>query len=185
MIKFALAAVWICVATLGAVVFAFQSAGAKVDTTVDTGPSMMGGLDYVKTEVMSVPIIRQGEVIGYFLSRLVYTVDPEDMKKLTVPADALITDAVYSYIYSSPEVDFTRTDRLDLDAFRAQMREAINARVKHDLIQDVLVEQVDYLTKAEIRDNAVKRRKKETPRPAPEPAAEGHAPAAEGHAPAH
>ncbi|MBX3566834.1 MAG: hypothetical protein KF914_02165 [Rhizobiaceae bacterium] len=181
MIKFILAAIWICVATLGAVVFAFQSAGAKVDAPSATEPSMMGGLDYVKTEVISVPLIREGEVAGYFLSRLVYTVNPEEMKKLTVPANAIITDSVYSYIYSSPEVDFSRTDRLDLDAFRTHMRKAINERVKYDLVQDVLVEQVDYLTKAEIRDNAIKRRSKAPKaQKKPEPAAEG------GHAaPAH
>ena len=177
MIKFALAAIWICVATLGAVVFAFQSAGAKVDTATASEPSMMGGLDYVKTEVISVPLIRNGDVAGYFLSRLVYTVRPEEMKKLTVPANALITDSVYSYIYSSPEIDFSRTDRLDLDAFRTHMRDAINARVKYNLVQDVLIEQVDYLTKAEIRDNAIKRRRKEPKgEKKPEPEA-GHAPA--------
>jgi len=164
-IKFVLGAIWICVATLGAVIFAFQAAGAKVEAPSLSEPTMLGGLDYVKTEVISVPLIRGGEVAGYFLSRLVYTVRPEEMKKLTVPAGAVITDSVYSYIYSSPEIDFSRTDRLDLDAFRTHMRDAINARVKHDLVQDVLIEQVDYLTKAEIRDNAIKRRRKE-PKPA-------------------
>ena len=160
MIKLIVVGVWICAATIGAVFFAFQSAGSKAEAGAkeEANPTMMGGLDYVKTEVMSVPLIRDGEVQGYFLSRLVYTVNPVEMKKLTVPAQAVITDAVYSYVYSSPEVDFTRTDRLDLDAFRTNMRDTINSRVQHDLVKDVLIEQVEYLTKAEIRDNAVKRR---------------------------
>jgi hypothetical protein len=175
-IKLVGVALWICAATLGAVFYSFQSAGAKAEAEAEaeTNPSMMGGLDYVKTDVMSVPLIRGGEVVGYFLSRLVYTVNPEEMKKLTVPAEALITDVVYSYVYSSPEVDFSRTDRLDLDAFRTKLRETINARVKQDLVQDILVEQVDYLTKAEIRDNAVKRRKVVNEKKAkPAPAAHG------------
>jgi flagellar basal body-associated protein FliL len=161
LIKLIAVGVWICAATLGAVFFAFQSAGtsAEAEAKQEASPTMMGGLDYVKTEVMSVPLIQEGEVQGYFLSRLVYTVNPEEMKKLTVPAQAIITDAVYSYVYSSPEVDFTRADRLDVDAFRNNLRERINAQVQHDLVKDVLIEQVDYLTKAEIRDNAIKRRK--------------------------
>lgn len=161
MIKLIVVGVWICAATIGAVFFAFQSAGSKADAAAkeEANPTMLGGLDYVKTEVMSVPLIRDGAVQGYFLSRLVYTVDPEEMKKLTVPAQAVITDAVYSYVYTSPDVDFTRTDRFDVDAFRNNMRETINSRVQHALIKDVLIEQVDYLTKAEIRDNAIKRRK--------------------------
>jgi hypothetical protein len=119
-----------------------------------------------------VPLVRDGEVQGYFLSRLVYTVNPEEMKRLTVPAQAVITDAVYSYVYSSPDVDFTRIDRLDVDAFRNNMRDTINARVRHDLVKDVLIEQVDYLTKAEIRDNAIKRRKVVAERNARKAAAE-------------
>lgn len=160
MIKFVGAAVWICLATLAAVFFAFQTAGAKPETVAETAESMMGGLDYVKTDVISVPLIRQSVVQGYFLARLVYTVHPAEMKKLTIPAEALITDVVYSYVYSDPKLDFTKSDTLDLEAFRNGVRKTINERVKYELVQDVLIEQVDYLTKDEIRDNATKRHKK-------------------------
>lgn len=158
-IKFILAAVWICAATLGAVFYAFQAAGAKSAEEAAGVPSMMGGLDYVKTDVISVPLVRDGAVEGYFLARLVYTVDPAEMGKLTVPAEALITDVVYTFIYSSPALDFRRAKTLDLDTFRAGIRDGINKRVSYDLVKDVLVEQVDYLTKDEIRANVMKRRK--------------------------
>lgn len=157
MIKFVAAAIWICAATLGAVFFAFQS-GEKSAQAATAEPTVMGGLDYVKTEVISVPMIRDASVEGYFLSRLVYTVDPKDMKKLVIPADALITDVVYSYVYGSPQLDFSKTDKLDLDAFRAGIRKAINDKVGQDLVKDVMIEQIDYLTKADIRANTAKRR---------------------------
>lgn len=180
MIKFIGAAVWICVATLAAVYFSFQMSGAKAETPEEQAKSMMGGLDYVKTEVMSVPLIHEGAVSGYFLARLVYTVDPKEMKKLTVPADSIITDVVYSYVYSDPKLDFTKVANLDLDAFRNGVRESINARVKQDLVKDVLVEQIDYLTKDEIRDAALQRRAAPTGKNAPaKPTGEGH------EAPAH
>jgi hypothetical protein len=183
-IKFVLAAVWICAATLGAVFYSFQSAGAKSDAAAAAPASLMGGLDYVKTDVISVPLIRNGSVQGYFLARLVYTVDPAEMRKLTVPADALITDVVYSFIYSTPILDFTKKPVLDLEAFRVGVRDGINKRVKQDLVEEVMIEQVDYLTKDEIRDNAVKRRKQATDK------ADGHAGIAQGEgeneaAPAH
>lgn len=159
MIKFVLAAVWICAATLGAVFYSFQSAAVKPADEAAGPPTIMGGLDYVKTDIISVPLVRDGAVEGYFLSRLVYTVDPAEMRKLTVPAQALITDVVYSFIYSSPALDFRRAKTLDLDTFRNGIRDGINKRVDQDLVKDVLVEQVDYLTKDEIRANAMKRRK--------------------------
>jgi hypothetical protein len=179
MIKFVVAAIWLCAATVGAVVFAFQSAGARPEDPAAAEATMMGGLDYVKTEVMSVPLIRSGNVEGYFLSRLVYTVDPKELAKLKVPIDAVITDVVYSYIYTSPELDFTKAKLLDIDAFRKGIRERINAKVKYDLVRDVLVEQVDYLTRAEIRDNAIKRRQVgKRPSAVSAPAAEHAEPAA-------
>jgi flagellar basal body-associated protein FliL len=158
-IKFVLAAVWICVATLGAVFYAFQSAESKSAADEDGPLTMMGGLDYVKTEVISVPVIRDAAVEGYFLARLVYTVDPREMKKLKVPAEAVITDVVYSFVYSSPSLDFRKVKTLDPDRLRNGIREGINTRIGQQLIQDVLIEQIDYLSKEEVRDNALKRRK--------------------------
>jgi len=156
-IKFIVAAIWICIATLGAVFFSFQMSGGKSEAAA-APDTMMGGLDYVKTEVISVPLVTNSAINGYFLARLVYTAEPNELKKLTIPAESIITDVVYSYIYSNPALDFTKSASLDLDAFRAGIRAGINDRVKTDLVKEVLIEQLDYLSKDEIRDNAIRRR---------------------------
>lgn len=80
------------------------------------------------------------------------------MAKLSVPAPALITDQVYSYLYANPQIDFSKQETVDLDKFRNSIREAVNARVGIELIHDVLVNQVNYLSKDDVRDNAIKRR---------------------------
>ncbi|WP_353644805.1 hypothetical protein [Mesorhizobium sp. WSM2239] len=156
MIKFIAAAIWICVVTIGAVIYSFQASGAKSEA----GPALFGGLDYVKTDVISVPILRNSKINGYFLARLVYVVDPAKLKLLSVPAEAILVDEVYSYLYSNPQLDFSANETLDLEAFRAGIRDAINARVQDALIDDILVEQIDFLSKDEIRDNSVRRRTK-------------------------
>lgn len=155
MIKFIAAAIWICVVTIGAVVYSFQTSGASAEAK---GPALFGGLDYVKTDVISVPILRNARITGYFLARLVYVVDPAKLKQLTVPAEAILVDEVYSYLYSNPQLDFAANETLDLDLFRAGIRDAINARVQDALIDDILVEQIDFLSKDDIRDNSVRRR---------------------------
>ena len=157
MIKFIAAALWICAATLGAVFYSFQAAGER---GVGEPPKpMLGGLDYVKTDVISVPLIRDAKIDGYFLTKLVYTVEPNQIKKLSIPAPALITDQVYSYLYSNPQIDFTKKETIDLDAFRKAIRDTVNARVGVELVHDVLIDQVNFLSKDEIRDNAIRRRK--------------------------
>lgn len=156
MLKFVAAAVWICVATAGAAIYSFQNAGTG-DAAEPPKP-LLGGLDYVDTDMISVPMVRNASVQGYFLTRLVYTVEPAEAAKLSVPASALMADQVYSYLYSNPAIDFTKTASLDLDAFRKNIRESINGRIGADIVKDVLVDQINFLSKDEIRDNALRRR---------------------------
>ncbi len=105
MIKFVLAAVWIVAAAVGAVVYSFQSAQSHGSE----GPPApyFGGLDYIKTDVLSIPLLTNNRVYGYFLARLVYTVEPDVMQKLSLPAEALLIDQVYTYLYGNPEIDFS------------------------------------------------------------------------------
>lgn len=156
MIKFVAAAIWICLVSIGAVFYSFHAAGARDDAAAPL--PMLGGLDYIKTEIVSVPVLRGARIEGYFLTRLVYTVEPARLAKLSVPAEALINDEVYSYIYGNPQLDFTQKETLDLDAFRRGVRDSINKRIGDNLVQDVLIEQVDFLSKDEIRDNTIRRR---------------------------
>lgn len=156
MIKFVLAGVWICAATIGAVFFAFQTSSAKQDS--EATPPFFGGLDYVKTDVVSIPLMREGEMYGYFLARFVYTAEPEKLRKLSVPAPSLILDEAYSFLYGNPQIDFSQVATLDLDKLRNSIRDHVNARTGEQLIHDVLIEQVDYLSKEEIRNNAPPRK---------------------------
>lgn len=156
MIKFIVAALWLCAVAIGAMFYSFQTASARNDAPAP--PPLLGGLDYIKTEIVSVPVLRDGRVNGYFLTRLVYTVEPSKLAKLSVPAEALIVDQVYSYVYGNPDLDFVDHETLDLDAFRAGIRSKINEKVGEDLVHEVLIEQVDFLSKEEIRDNTIRRR---------------------------
>ena len=156
MIKFVVAAIWICVVTIGAMVYSFQSSAAKPEPGSE--PAFFGGLDYVKTEVFSVPVLQKGVINGYFIGRFVYTVEPEKLKKLSIPAESLIVDEVYTYLFSHPQIDFSKTETVDIDALRTGIRDSINERVGDTLIHEILVEQVDYLSKADIRDNTIRQR---------------------------
>lgn len=167
MIRFVVAACWLCAVTIGAVIYSFTVSAPKGDKPPE--PAFFGGLDYVKTGVISVPLMKEGAVYGYFLARLVYTVEPSVARTLSLPAESLLVDEVYTYLYGNPQIDFANYDDLDLTAFRNGIREEVNKRVGRPLVHDVLVEQIDYLSKSEIRDNTIRRRM---------PAEGGEAPAA-------
>ena len=156
MVKFIFAAVWIAAAALGSVYYSFNQAKEHSGTPND--PSLFGGLDYVKTGIVSVPLFTNGRVYGYFLARLVFTVEPDNLKALSLPVEALLIDQVYDYLYANPDIDYHDKENIDLARIKDGIRDSVNERVGRKLIHDVLIEQVDFLSKTDIRDNTIRRR---------------------------
>jgi hypothetical protein len=156
MIKFAFAAIWIAAVTLGSVYYSFNY--TKEHHKSPNEPSFFGGLDYLKTGIVSVPLFKDGHVYGYFLGRLVYTIEPDKLKALTLPAEVLVIDQLYDYLYANPDIDFYDKENLDLDRIKDGLRDSVNERVGVKLVHDVLIEQVDFLSKSDIRDNTIRRR---------------------------
>jgi hypothetical protein len=156
MIKFVAAGLWLCAVTIGAVFFSFQMSTAS--SNPEPPPPLLGGLDYVGIPVISVPVLTNEGIVGYLLTRLVFTAEREDVLKLSVPAQTLFTDQLYSYLFANPDLDFTKVKTLDLDAMRNGIRDSINKRIGQDVVKEVLVDKIDFLSKDEIRDNAINRR---------------------------
>lgn len=176
MIKLLVTGVWICGVALASVYFSVQLANKK--EVVEEPTEMMGGLETIRGDVTSIPVISSGAVQGYFLTRLSYTVDPELTAKLTVPVPDLITDALYTALVGETIIDFPDMDRFDLEAFKTQVRDTLNERVGETVFHDVIVEQIDFLSKEDIRSNVQKGHSLKDnataapPPPPPPPAAE-------------
>lgn len=156
MIRLIVVALWISVATTGALLIAFQTSRQPQETAQDGEPTPFKGLDYVKTGIISVPVFDSGKVHGYFLARLVFVADGKRLAALKLPAEALLADHVYSHLYANPEIDFTSRDDLDIDAFRQTVRAGVNERLGEELIREILIEQVDYLPKGEVGTTTVR-----------------------------
>lgn len=156
MIKMAVAALWISIATTGALLLSFQFAQKPDEAARESEATAFKGLDYVRTGIISVPVFDRGRVHGYFLARLVFTAEAKRLAELRLPAEALLTDQVYSHLFANAEIDFTRRDALDIDAFREGIRAGVNERLGEPLIHEVLIEQVDFLPKDEIPSSSVR-----------------------------
>ena len=110
------------------------------------------------TDMLSIPAFSNGEVGGYFITRLVYTAEPKELRSLTLPPQVLITDELYTQLVGNTVIDFTSMDTFDMDAFRETVRDRLNERLGRKIFHDVLVEQIEFVTKAEIRNEAARRR---------------------------
>lgn len=151
MVKLLVTGIWVCGITLAAVYFSIQT-GLRKDDVVPV-PGLLGGYEKVRGEITSIPVISDGAVQGYFLTRLSYTVDPVKMKRMTIPAEELVTDTLYTELLGNRVIDFPDMKTFDLKKFKTDILTALNARIGEKVFHDVIVEQIDFLSKSDIRTN--------------------------------
>lgn len=151
MIKLVGTGIWVCLVTLASVYFSVQV--ANKDPVTETVPDFLGGLETVRGDIISVPILKDGGVEGYFLTRLAFTADPKFLSRLTIPASQLVTDALYTELVGSPDIDFGHLDQFDIPTFKENVKAALNERIGEEVFHDIIIEQIDFLSKADIRSN--------------------------------
>lgn len=149
MIRVLVIGLWICAVAFGSLYFAVQHGAGDTEAKAEAAGGF-GGLDYVKTDVMSVPIITNGAVAGYVVTQLVYTVDSNIRKKLTVPLEHFISDEIFRKFYGSYS-DTKQVEKVSFEDVRASIITDLNARFPEPVIKDLLVEQFNYISAAEIR----------------------------------
>ncbi|MGZ2439662.1 hypothetical protein [Sinorhizobium medicae] len=148
MLKLVLTGVWVCVVTLGSVYFSMQHASAPVlsDAEADRRASQ----EYVPGEMITVPSIRDGAVQGYFLAKLSFSASREGIAGLQAPLRQLVTDELYDMLVGSKFIDVANTAAFDLPSFKLAVREGLNKKFGGEVISEVLVEQLEYLTKDDV-----------------------------------
>jgi hypothetical protein len=99
---------------------------------------------------MSVPIISNGSVAGYVVTQLVYTIDSNIRKKITVPLEYFISDEIFRKFYGSYS-DTKEVEKVKFEDVRASVITDLNARFPEPVIKDLLVEQFNYISAEEIR----------------------------------
>ena len=144
MIKVLLCAIVSCVACLAAV-FAyakFQEFGSGA-TTEDKKSKF----ETEKTRMVSVPILSNGEVLGYVVARFEFVVDSERVKASAIPAESFVSDQAFRVIYTQAQRDFRTNKKQDLLAITRSITEGVNSRLGSEIVKDVLIDSWNYLTK--------------------------------------
>ena len=140
--------VWLVAVSLGT---SYVVASVMSGPAPEKGPSTyFAGLDYRRTDGISIPMIQDGAVRGYVLARFVYTIDGEVLASLAVPPEPFVLDEAFRTIYSMEGFDATRPERYDLAGLTSKIRDSVNARFGTAIVREVLVEQFDFLPKDEL-----------------------------------
>ncbi len=156
MIRILVAGVWICIVTLVAAYLAVSASASKQSGTGEHGDEFFGGLDYAKTEIISVPVIEEGKIQGYVIAQFVYTVDVKAKKKLSVPPDIFINDSAFRNIYVSTKLNFDAMEKADLDALTESIKGDVNERFHKEVVKDILVEIYNFVPKDDITRNPLR-----------------------------
>lgn len=152
MIKLIVSALWICTVTL---VSSYTAASWKTHGTIaPTGGESLKGLNYTKTSPINVPILVDGAVKGYVVAQFVYTGDAAALNRLSVPPDPFILDEAFRSIFSDERIDFQHLERFDVASLTEKIRSDVNARFGADLLQDMLIEQLTFVSSDEVRAQA-------------------------------
>lgn len=151
MIKLIFVGLWACAVTLGSswAVNAWKS--GKAAEAAQEADKHAAGLEQVRTKMISVPIIAEGAIQGYVVAQFAFSIDSKLLKTLSIKPDAIIMDEAFKTIYAGETIDFQNLKKQDLPALLKTISENTNRRFKAQLVQDVLIQELNYVPKAEAR----------------------------------
>lgn len=151
MLKFVLLGVWVIVAT-AASTFASFYLRPNPEEPVDA-ISIDQGVEEFKTEMTSIPMIRRGDVVGYIIIQLSFEVDRRVLAEVKLEPVPYLNDAAFRVIFASTEIDFRRLRGSDLDQLTLAVATEANERIGAKLIRHVLIQQLNFVRKEDIRTN--------------------------------
>ena len=137
-------------ATYGSILLRQMPEAAEADEAADLG------VEELKTEMTSVPVIRGGDVMGYVIIQMSFQADRRLLEKLHVDPMPYLTDAAFRVIFADDSLDFGRMRGSDLDRLTNEIVKASNARIGDGLIRHVLIQQLNLVRKEDIRTNWIK-----------------------------
>ena len=149
MIRLFLTGAWVCVITLAAAygISQWVASGGKLMVRKD----YLEGLEYEKTRMINVPMIVDGAVQGYIAAQFVFTVDAKTVRQLSVPPDPFVVHEAFRRIYSEERIDFKNLKKQDLVPLLKAIKQDVNERMQANIVQDVLIEEFNYISKEDLR----------------------------------
>ena len=147
--KILITGLWICAVTIASC-YAAVTFGRGIFSAKKTEP-YLEGLPYQKLPPINIPMIADGKVQGYVVAVLVFTADAKLMHTLPVPPSPFVVDEAFRQIYADPALDFRKLAKYDITKRLAEVRAKVNERLGGDVVKDVLVDEINFVAKREVR----------------------------------
>ncbi|MDB5545428.1 MAG: hypothetical protein JWO64_2577 [Hyphomicrobiales bacterium] len=145
-----LAGVWICAVALGASFGVTQWKLAQVAAQADIKPIKKAG-ELRKLKSLTVPMVANGQVEGYLVAQFSFMVEGEAAKGFDSQPDAFVSDEAFRLLYADEKLDYKNLNRFDIPRFAATVKANVNARLKAEVVVDVLVQEFNYIGSEDVR----------------------------------
>lgn len=148
MIRFLLVGIWASIVSLGAAFGMLQwNKASDPSQAADTEKK----IEEYRTKAINVPIIGAGTIQGYMVAQFVFTVDANELKKVQVNPEVYVLDEAFKTIYAGEQVNFQNMKKQDLPVLAKKLGENVNKRLGLPVVQDVLIDQLSYIPKKDMR----------------------------------
>jgi hypothetical protein len=154
LIKHIILGVWVCGVSLGAAYGAMQWQQHKTQGTQEA-PEEKKELVQLKTKMINVPLVHNGRVSGYVLTKFTFTADKELVEKSNITPDLFVVDEAFKLIYSEEAIDFNKLKRANVAKLATKIKENVNKRLGVKLIHNIFVRELNYLPREQFRGGTV------------------------------
>src|ERR1700704_5055102 len=144
MIKPILTGVWVCAATMGSAYLGAAWQRPAAVTTERQDHASSSDSTPVRTRMISVPVVADGDIRGYVVAQFAFTASAKLMKHMSVKPDLYVLDEAFQLIFSGEMIDFRKFKKQELPALGKKIAENVNKRLGVRVVEDVLIQELNY-----------------------------------------
>ena len=150
MLKLVAVGIWVILVTAGAT---FASVYLGSSKSADPNEKRDAGVEELTSEMTSIPVMRDGDIIGYLILQLSFAADKAILDQKKLDPMPFMKDAAFRVIFASTDVDFRHLKKDDLDRLTTSVAREANSRIGAELVRNVLLQQFNFVRKEDIRTN--------------------------------
>ena len=150
MLKLVAVGIWVSLVTAGATFASVYLASGESGVNSEKADA---GVEELTSEMTSIPIMRDGDIIGYLILQMSFAADKAVLEEKKLDPMPFLKDAAFRVVFASTDIDFRRLKKEDLDRLTADVAKEANARLGGELVRNVLLQQFNFVRKEDIRTN--------------------------------
>jgi hypothetical protein len=139
-----------CLSTIGGL---YGAMTWKAYAKASTGQDSQAKLQVFKTHMVSVPLLADGQVIGYVVTRLQFVADMDLVKLSSVQPDVFVADEAFRQIYEKAPDDMKIGRKQAIKELALDVTAGANKRIGRNVIKDVMIDSWTYLSKQDMMRN--------------------------------